>query len=130
MTVNDLAGESRGTETRVLVSLQWPSDSTMTRQVALQVPFELHPRGKPLSCAWGVRGKGAASGAASRAPRWLVRKSLGGTGTFWWFLAVLQLTEADKLLCFNSFCCLPSPPSSPTSHRVARSCWGDQGIKT
>lgn len=58
MTVNDLAGESQGTETRVLVSLQWPSDSTMTRQVALQVPFELHPRGKPLSCAWGVQGQG------------------------------------------------------------------------
>lgn len=51
MTVNDLAGEGQGTETRILVSLQWHSDSTPNRKVMLQVPCELHPRGKTLSCA-------------------------------------------------------------------------------
>jgi len=53
MTVNDLADEGQGIETRIPVSLQWHSDSTPNWEVALQVPFELHPGGKPRSCAWG-----------------------------------------------------------------------------
>lgn len=128
MAVNDLAGEGQGTETRILVSLQWHSDRT--GQSCSKSPLSCTLVGNPHTVLgkgrgeWGsIRGSEQSSKVAGQELTW----------RNWDFLVVpvtsttlrSRRTPLPQLLFL-----LPLPPSPPNSHRVAKSYWSDQGIKT
>lgn len=70
MTVNYLAGEGRGTETRISLSLQLHSDCRLKRELCCE-PQWAAAVGKPLSCAGraGETGEQSSKAAVRSSPR-------------------------------------------------------------